>query len=203
MEAITRGASRLGLVINQEKTLAPSHFLCYGKVPVFHGSIEPLEGKRYFRVTCVPNDQTPSLGNAISSAATNSLSQNSADLCETLSFTNVSLAVLSWPYSTSTVLSFRDLSCHQTTLLVSQNCSVCELFFSTRHWEVCPKPLSLGSWYECFPTQSPKGYLSGGTWPATPSSRTFEMQPLRRKTPSWQATTRLLRLPYVCKYHTR
>lgn len=96
MEAITRGASRLGLVINQEKTLAPSHFLCYGKVPVFHGSIEPLEGKRYFRVTCVPNDQTPSLGNAISSAATNSLSQNSADLCETLSFTNhVSVAVLS------------------------------------------------------------------------------------------------------------
>lgn len=73
MDTITEGTSKLGLIINQKKTLVSSDYLCYGKVPVICGNIELLEGKRYLRITCIPNDQLLSLGNAISSVASNSL----------------------------------------------------------------------------------------------------------------------------------
>nr|AYP67529.1 RNA-dependent RNA polymerase [Manly virus] len=73
MEAIIRGTEKLGLIINQKETLISSDYLAYGKVPVFRGNIEPVESKKYSRVTCVPNDQVPSLGNAIAAVATNSL----------------------------------------------------------------------------------------------------------------------------------
>ncbi|UYL95545.1 MAG: RNA-dependent RNA polymerase [Nanning Rhabd tick virus 1] len=73
MSAIMEGTDKLGLIINQKETLISSDYMSYGKVPVFRGNIEPVESKRYSRVTCIPNDQIPSLGNAISSVATNSL----------------------------------------------------------------------------------------------------------------------------------
>lgn len=63
MDTITEGTSKLGLIINQKKTLVSSDYLCYGKVPVICGNIELLEGKRYLRITCIPNDQLLSLGN--------------------------------------------------------------------------------------------------------------------------------------------
>lgn len=73
MSAITKGTEKLGLIINQKETLVSSDYLSYGKIPVFRGNMESVESKKYSRVTCVPNDQVPSVGNAISAVATNSL----------------------------------------------------------------------------------------------------------------------------------
>lgn len=73
MSAIIEGTDRLGLIINQKETLVSSDYLSYGKIPVFRGNIEAVESKRYSRVACIPNDQIPSLSNAVSAVATNSL----------------------------------------------------------------------------------------------------------------------------------
>lgn len=73
MNAIERGTKKLGLIINHDETLQSADYLNYGKVPVFRGNILPLEGKRWSRVTCVTNDQVPSLANVLSSVSTNAL----------------------------------------------------------------------------------------------------------------------------------
>lgn len=73
MNAIEKGTDKLGLIINHDETLQSADYLNYGKVPVFRGNILPLEGKRWSRVTCVTNDQVPSLANVLSSVSTNAL----------------------------------------------------------------------------------------------------------------------------------
>nr|WAK77058.1 MAG: RNA-dependent RNA polymerase [Rhabdoviridae sp.] len=73
MAAIHKGTAKLGLIINQKETLVSSDYLTYGKVPVFRGCIQPHEVKRYSRITCIPNDQIPSIGNSISTVGTSAL----------------------------------------------------------------------------------------------------------------------------------
>ncbi|UYL95605.1 MAG: RNA-dependent RNA polymerase [Yushu Rhabd tick virus 2] len=73
IDSITEGANKLGLLINQKETLISSDYLTYSKVPVFRGNVYPHEVKRYSRVTCIPNDQVPSLASAVSSVATSAL----------------------------------------------------------------------------------------------------------------------------------
>ncbi|AJG39138.1 RNA-dependent RNA polymerase [Tacheng Tick Virus 3] len=73
IDAITAGANKLGLLINQKETLIASDYLTYSKVPVFRGNIYPHEVKRYSRVTCIPNDQVPTVASAVSAVATSSL----------------------------------------------------------------------------------------------------------------------------------
>nr|QYW06855.1 MAG: polymerase [Bole Tick Virus 2] len=73
MNAIHAGTSKLGLIINQKETLISSDYLTYGKVPVFRGCIQPHAIKRYSRVTCIPNDQIPSIGNSISTVGTSAI----------------------------------------------------------------------------------------------------------------------------------
>lgn len=73
MDAVTLGTQMLGLIINQDETMQSSDFLSYGKVPVYRGNILPLEAKRWSRVTCVTNDQIPSLANVMSTIATNAI----------------------------------------------------------------------------------------------------------------------------------
>ncbi|AID53192.1 large protein [Dolphin rhabdovirus] len=73
MSAIETGVNKLGLIINNDETIQSADFLTYGKVPIFRGNIRGLETKRWSRVTCVTNDQLPSLANVLSSVSTNAL----------------------------------------------------------------------------------------------------------------------------------
>nr|CAD7464284.1 unnamed protein product [Timema tahoe] len=73
MQAIETGTQRLGLIINRDETLQSADFLVYGKVPIYRGSIRGLETKRWSRVTCVTNDQLPTLANTMSSISSNAL----------------------------------------------------------------------------------------------------------------------------------
>nr|WAK77186.1 MAG: RNA-dependent RNA polymerase [Rhabdoviridae sp.] len=84
MTAVSTGTGKLGLIINQDETMYSSDFLSYGKVPVYRGNILPLEAKRWSRVTCVTNDQLPSLSNVMSTIATNAItiSQHSLSLLD-------------------------------------------------------------------------------------------------------------------------
>lgn len=73
MRAIRTGTSKLGLIINETETLVSADMLVYGKVIVFRGNILGLETKRFSRVTCITNDQLPSLANVLSTVSTNAL----------------------------------------------------------------------------------------------------------------------------------
>nr|WAK77216.1 MAG: RNA-dependent RNA polymerase [Rhabdoviridae sp.] len=73
MNAIHTGTLKLGLIINQKETLISSDYLTYSKIPVFRGCLQAHEPKRYSRVTCIPNDQIPSIGNSISTVSTSAL----------------------------------------------------------------------------------------------------------------------------------
>nr|CAD7464160.1 unnamed protein product [Timema tahoe] len=73
MRAIEGGTQKLGLIINRDETLQSADFLVYGKVPIYRGSIRGLETKRWSRVTCVTNDQLPTLANTMSSISSNAL----------------------------------------------------------------------------------------------------------------------------------
>ncbi|USL85426.1 MAG: RNA-dependent RNA polymerase [Dermacentor reticulatus rhabdovirus 1] len=73
IDSITAGANKLGLLINQKETLIASDYLTYSKVPVYRGNIYPHEVKRYSRVTCIPNDQVPTVASAVSSVSTSAL----------------------------------------------------------------------------------------------------------------------------------
>ncbi|AMK09277.1 RNA-dependent RNA polymerase [Pararge aegeria rhabdovirus] len=74
MGNIIKGTERLGLIINQSETIRSADYLNYGKVPIFRGKIMGLESKRWSRVTCVSNDQLPSIGNIMSTVSSNALS---------------------------------------------------------------------------------------------------------------------------------
>ncbi|QIQ19249.1 polymerase [Leman virus] len=80
MDAIEVGTNKLGLLINNDETIQSADFLTYGKVPIFRGNIRCLETKRWSRVTCVTNDQLPSLANVMSSVSTNSLTVSHFDV---------------------------------------------------------------------------------------------------------------------------
>nr|QIQ19269.1 polymerase [Perhabdovirus perca] len=80
MDAIEGGTNKLGLLINNDETIQSADFLTYGKVPIFRGNIRCLETKRWSRVTCVTNDQLPSLANVMSSVSTNSLTVSHFDV---------------------------------------------------------------------------------------------------------------------------
>ncbi|AMK09271.1 RNA-dependent RNA polymerase [Ceratitis capitata sigmavirus] len=70
---IVKGTSKLGLIINQDETVQSADFLNYGKTCVFRGNIRNLETKRWSRVTCVTNDQLPTLSNTLSTVSSNAL----------------------------------------------------------------------------------------------------------------------------------
>lgn len=69
MEAIKRGTEKLGLQINKDETLVSSEMMVYGKHVVLHGNFMGLDTKRFSRVSCVTNDQVPSLGNVMSTVS--------------------------------------------------------------------------------------------------------------------------------------
>ncbi|UYL94385.1 MAG: putative RNA-dependent RNA polymerase [Hattula rhabdovirus] len=73
MDSITEGTGKLGLIINKEETLQSASMLVYGKNIIFHGCMLGLEEKRYSRVTCMTNDQLPTMGNMLSTVTTNCL----------------------------------------------------------------------------------------------------------------------------------
>nr|APG78763.1 RNA-dependent RNA polymerase [Hubei dimarhabdovirus virus 4] len=73
MDGINAGTASLGLTINRSETMQSADYMCYGKVPVFRGVVYPLVTKRWARVTCVNNDQLPSLGSVGATATTNAL----------------------------------------------------------------------------------------------------------------------------------
>ncbi|WPV62771.1 MAG: RNA-dependent RNA polymerase [Wufeng shrew rhabdovirus 1] len=73
VESINAGTTKLALVINMDETMISADYLNYGKVVIFRGVMLPLTTKRWSRVTCVTNDQIPSLGNIMSAVTANSL----------------------------------------------------------------------------------------------------------------------------------
>ncbi|XP_030758027.1 uncharacterized protein LOC115883759 [Sitophilus oryzae] len=70
MRHIFEGTKKLGLIINKDEALQTTDFLIYGKIPIYRGNIKGLETKRWSRVTCVTNDQLPTLANTLSTIST-------------------------------------------------------------------------------------------------------------------------------------
>nr|UDL14003.1 MAG: RNA dependent RNA polymerase [Xiangshan rhabdo-like virus 5] len=70
---IEQGIEKMGMTLNKDETMQSADYLVYGKIPVFRGQIFGLEPKRWSRVNTITNDQTPTLGNLLSSASSNSL----------------------------------------------------------------------------------------------------------------------------------
>lgn len=58
------GTRRLGLIINQNETMKSADYLNYGKIPIFRGTLKGLDTKRWSRVTCVSNDQLPTMSSS-------------------------------------------------------------------------------------------------------------------------------------------
>ncbi|QVG74767.1 RNA-dependent RNA polymerase [Mononegavirales sp.] len=73
MERIAIGTGKLGLIINHDETMKSTEFLNYGKTCVIRGNIIGLESKRWSRVTCVTNDQLPTMANVLSTTSSNAL----------------------------------------------------------------------------------------------------------------------------------
>lgn len=73
MDSIKRGTEKLGLIINKEETIQSGNLLVYGKNIVYRGCLLGLEEKRLSRVTCMTNDQMPTMGNMLSTVTTNCL----------------------------------------------------------------------------------------------------------------------------------
>nr|AJG39202.1 RNA-dependent RNA polymerase [Wuhan Louse Fly Virus 8] len=73
MEKIAKGTEKLGLIINHDETMKSTEFLNYGKTCVVRGNIRNLETKRWSRVTCVTNDQLPTMANVLSTTSSNAL----------------------------------------------------------------------------------------------------------------------------------
>lgn len=73
VSAISGGTKKLGLQVNLDETLISPDYLNYGKVILFRGKMLPLTTKRWSRVTCITNDQIPSLGNIMSAVSANAL----------------------------------------------------------------------------------------------------------------------------------
>lgn len=60
----------LGLIMNEDETMISSDYLNYGKLPMFRGNMMELETKRWSRVTCVTNEQIPTVGNVVAAVTT-------------------------------------------------------------------------------------------------------------------------------------
>jgi len=60
---IGKSVRKLGLIINEDETFTSGGFTIYGKVPLIFGNMINLETKRWNRVTCVTNDQIPTICN--------------------------------------------------------------------------------------------------------------------------------------------
>ncbi|APG78857.1 RNA-dependent RNA polymerase [Xinzhou nematode virus 4] len=73
IKAISSGTKKLGLLVNEDETLTASNFLNYSKLLIFCGNMLSPVTKKYSRVTCITNDQIPSLGNVLSSVSTTCL----------------------------------------------------------------------------------------------------------------------------------
>lgn len=73
MSSIREGTEKLGLIINQEETIQSANLLVYGKNILYRGCLLGLEEKRLSRVTCMTNDQMPTMGNMLSTVTTNCL----------------------------------------------------------------------------------------------------------------------------------
>lgn len=73
MRRIACGTSSLGLIINHDETMKSTEFLNYGKHCVIRGNLRNLETKRWSRVTCVTNDQLPTMANVLSTTSSNAL----------------------------------------------------------------------------------------------------------------------------------
>lgn len=73
MDAIRRGTSKLGLVINEDETMQSCDMMIYGKVMVISGMFRGLHEKRLSRVTGSTNDQFPSLASIMGTVVTNCL----------------------------------------------------------------------------------------------------------------------------------
>lgn len=69
MDRVEARTEELGLKVNQSERLVSTDFMIYGKVPIFKGNIYPVESKRWSRVTCVTNDQIPSIANVMSTVS--------------------------------------------------------------------------------------------------------------------------------------
>lgn len=73
MSRIAAGTGKLGLLINEDETIKSTEFLNYGKHCMIRGNLRNLETKRWSRVTCVTNDQLPTLANVMSTTSSNAL----------------------------------------------------------------------------------------------------------------------------------
>ncbi|APG78762.1 RNA-dependent RNA polymerase [Drosophila immigrans sigmavirus] len=73
IDLITKGTKKLGLLINHDETIQSADYMIYGKIPAFRGNLQNLETKRWSRVTCVSNDQLPTLASIMSSVVSNAL----------------------------------------------------------------------------------------------------------------------------------
>lgn len=73
MERVSIGTSKLGLIINQDETMKSTEFLNYSKYCIIRGNLRNLETKRWSRVTCVTNDQLPTMANILSTTSSNAL----------------------------------------------------------------------------------------------------------------------------------
>ncbi|APC23645.1 RNA-dependent RNA polymerase [Beatrice Hill virus] len=73
MNAVMKGAEKIGLVINMDETIQSCCYANYGKVIIFRSKILGLATKRWSRVTCSSNDQIPSLGTLLASVSTNAM----------------------------------------------------------------------------------------------------------------------------------
>lgn len=65
MKRISDIARRLGLIINEDETFTSGGFTIYGKIPVFRRNLINLETKKWNRITCVTNDQIPTISNVM------------------------------------------------------------------------------------------------------------------------------------------
>ncbi|APG78803.1 RNA-dependent RNA polymerase [Wuhan pillworm virus 2] len=73
IQHIRDNAAKLGLIVNESETLKSAEVLVYGKVPVVRGNVLGMDSKRYSRISCVNNDQIPSIGSIMASVGTNIL----------------------------------------------------------------------------------------------------------------------------------
>ena len=73
MDGITKGSTRMGLVVNRDETLQSTEILCYGKRMFFRGNLLPPDCKAMARTTSISNDQIPSFANVPSTVSTNCL----------------------------------------------------------------------------------------------------------------------------------
>lgn len=72
MKAIEEGTQKLELIINKDETIVSAEMLVYGK-NLIHGNLIGLDCKRFSRISCVTNDQIPSLANVMSTVSSNIL----------------------------------------------------------------------------------------------------------------------------------